>query len=74
MRNNKLDKNSADLLNQRYIPDFEPKDQDGYITLTTHNSQADEINEKKLNALKSKLITFKAEIKGIFPENAYPTK
>ncbi len=74
VRNNKLDKNSADLLNQRYIPDFDPKDQDGYITLTTHNSQADEINEKKLNALKSKLITFKAEIKGIFPENAYPTK
>lgn len=74
VRNNRLDKNSADLLNQRFLPDFEPNDNDGYITLTTHNSQADEINELKLNAIKAKTLTFEAEIKGIFPENAYPTK
>ena len=74
VRNNKLDKQSADLLNQRFLPDFEPEDKDGYITLTTHNSQADEINEHKLSQIKSKMLTFEAEIKGIFPENAYPTK
>lgn len=74
VRNNRLDKNNMELLNRRYLPDFNPKDKDGYITLTTHNSQADEINEKKLDALKSKTLTFEAEIKGIFPENAYPTK
>ncbi len=74
VRNNRLDKKSADMLNQRYIPDFDPEDKEGYITLTTHNSQADEINEHKLNAIESKLLTFNAEIKGIFPENAYPTK
>ena len=74
VRNNKLDKKNADLLNQRFIPDFNPEDKEGYITLTTHNSQADEINEEKLNSIKSKLLTFEAEIKGIFPENAYPTK
>ena len=74
VRNNRLDKTSADLLNQRFIPDFNPDDKDGYITLTTHNSQADEINTLKLDAIKSKLLTFEAEVKGIFPENAYPTK
>ena len=74
VRNNKLDKQSADLLNQRFLPDFEPEDKDGYITLTTHNSQADEINEHKLSQIKSKMLTFEAEIKGIFPESAYPTK
>ena len=74
VRNNKLDKKSADLLNQRFVPDFNPKDKDGYITLTTHNSQADDINEQKLDEIKSKILTFEAEIKGIFPENAYPTK
>ena len=74
VRNNKLDKKNADLLNQRFIPDFNPKDKDGYITLTTHNSQADEINEQKLKEIKSKTLTFEAEINGIFPENAYPTK
>ena len=74
VRNNKLDKKNSDLLNQRFLPDFNPEDKDGYITLTTHNSQADEINEKKLSQIKSELLTFDAEIKGIFPENAYPTK
>lgn len=74
VRNNRLDKASMDLLNRRYLPDFNPKDKEGYITLTTHNSQADEINEQKLDALKSKPLTFEAEITGIFPENAYPTK
>ena len=74
VRNNMLDKKNADLLNQRFLPDFNPKDKDGYITLTTHNSQADEINEQKLKEIKSKTLTFEAEIKGIFPENAYPTK
>ena len=74
VRNNKLDKKNADLLNQRFIPSFNPKDKDGYITLTTHNSQADEINEQKLKEIKSKTLTFEAEINGIFPENAYPTK
>ena len=74
VRNNKLDKKNADLLNQRFLPDFNPDDKEGYITLTTHNSQADEINQQKLNSIKSKTLTFKAEIKGIFPENAYPTK
>ena len=74
VRNNRLDKRSADLLNQRFLPDFNPKDKEGYITLTTHNSQADEINEQKLDAIKSKLLTFEAEVKGVFPENAFPTK
>ena len=74
VRNNRLDKTNMDLLNRRYLPDFNPKDKEGYITLTTHNSQADEINEQKLDALKSKPLTFEAEITGIFPENAYPTK
>ena len=74
VRNNKLDKKNADMLNQRFLPDFNPDDKEGFITLTTHNSQADEINEQKLSLIKSKTLSFEAEIKGIFPENAYPTK
>ena len=74
VRNNRLDSNSLQILNSRYIPNFKPDDNEGYITLTTHNSQADEINEEKLNAIDSETLTFTAEITGIFPENAYPTK
>ena len=74
VRNNRLYSNSLQILNSRYIPNFKPDDNEGYITLTTHNSQADEINEEKLNAIDSETLTFTAEITGIFPENAYPTK
>ena len=74
VRNNCLDRNNLQILNSRYIPNFKPDDNEGYITLTTHNSQADEINEEKLNAIDSETLTFNAEITGIFPENAYPTK
>lgn len=74
VRNNRLDSNSLQILNSRYIPNFKPDDNEGYITLTTHNYQADEINDEKLNAIDSETLTFNADITGIFPENAYPTK
>ena len=74
IRDNRLDTECLQLLNQRYLPDFQPDDKEGYITLTTHNYQADEINESKLKALSGKPVIFNAEVKGTFPENTYPTK
>lgn len=74
VRNNRLDAKNLNTLNSRYFPNFNPHDDEGYITLTTHNYQADEINETKLKAIKSKSLIFTAEIEGVFPENAYPTK
>lgn len=74
VRNNQLDADCLNILNSRFKPDFKPKDDEGYITLTTHNYQADEINDSKLAALKGKTLNFKAEVKGQFPENTYPTK
>ena len=74
VRNNQMDANCVRVLNSRFKPGFIPKDEEGYITLTTHNYQADQINESKLGAIKEKPLTFKAEIHGTFPENTYPTK
>ena len=74
VRNNCLDSESLAVLNSHYHPDFEPSDKDGYITLMTHNRQVDEINESKLNALKTKLLKFEAKIFGNFPETSFPTK
>ena len=74
VRNNRMDADCVRLLNTRFKPDFKPKDNEGYITLTTHNYQADQINESKLAAIKEKPLTFKAEVHGTFPENTYPTK
>ena len=74
VRNNRMDAECVHLLNSRFQPKFVPKDGEGYITLTTHNYQADQINDSKLAAIKEKPLTFKAEVHGTFPENTYPTK
>ncbi len=73
IRNNKLTDTSLNELNKRYIENFSPTDDDGYITLTTHNNQADSINSSELNKLKTKTQTAIASIDGDFPEHTYPT-
>ena len=73
IRNNKLTDTSLNELNKRYIENFSPTDDEGYITLTTHNNQADSINNSELNKLKTKTQTAIANIDGDFPEHTYPT-
>ncbi|MFD2569296.1 helix-turn-helix domain-containing protein [Spirosoma soli] len=63
-----------DDLNQRYVPDFSPSDDEGYITLSTHNTTAQQINSQKLQSLKGRLHTFTAVIEKEFPTHAYPTE
>jgi hypothetical protein len=72
VRDNRMDADCIRLLNSRYIPDFKPTD--GYITLTTHNAQADQINESRLRSLNSQSLHFTASIQGNFPIPLYPTK
>lgn len=45
---------------------------DEVIRLTTHNSQADEVNARRLDALPTDAVTFGAEIEGEFPQHSYP--
>ncbi|OCK43825.1 helicase [Tenacibaculum soleae] len=72
IRNDSLSEKSASILNKRYNPTFEPKKNEGYITLTTHNKRADTINTSELKKLKKKSVFFKADVSGKFNENAYP--
>jgi REP element-mobilizing transposase RayT len=74
IRNDKLTQESATILNSRYQPEFVPKKEDGYITLTTHNNRANTINEKELDKLDTKNHFYKATVKGKFNEYAYPTQ
>ncbi|MFO7370940.1 MAG: helix-turn-helix domain-containing protein [Bacteroidales bacterium] len=73
IRDNRLDTPSQALLNDRYNPHFNKGSEEGYITLTTHNSQAQAINNTKLEQLPGKEHSFKAIIRDDFPEYAYPT-
>lgn len=73
IRNNRLSPASSKVLNARYLPDFSPHAEDGYITLTTHNNRADRINSVELEKLKKKSFLFEADTEGQFPEYTYPT-
>ena len=73
VRENRMDEATLHELNKRHIPGFNPDEKEGYITLTTHNYQSQQINDAKLSKLKTKSYKFKAEVKGDFPEYSYPT-
>ncbi|MGE5395089.1 MAG: ATP-dependent DNA helicase, partial [Candidatus Saccharibacteria bacterium] len=73
VRENKMDLATLEQLNKRYIPNFNPDDKEGYITLTTHNYQSQQINEEKLSQLNARVHKFTATITGEFPEYSYPT-
>ena len=73
VRNDKLTQESYDLLHQRYIPDFKPKEKEGYITLTTHNNSANNTNKEHLDRIKKKSKFFQAKVDGTFSEYSYPT-
>lgn len=69
IRENRIGHSHLQRLNSR-VKAYE-SDED-VIRLTTHNAQADKINELKLDALPGNATTFRAEIDGEFPENSYP--
>jgi hypothetical protein len=73
VRENKLDAENLGKLNKRYLPDFVRTHHEGYITLTTHNFQATEINHSRLIALNGEEHTFIASVQGDFPEYSFPT-
>lgn len=74
IRDNRIDASVLDSLNQRYIPNFNPPEEEGYITLTTHNNSAQDINIRKLLQINEKSQKFSAAIDREFPEYAYPTE
>lgn len=73
VRDNRADQVTLQALNKRYIPGFRPDDTEGYITLTTHNYQAQQINREKLEELDGKAYSYDAEIVDEFPEYSFPT-
>ena len=73
VRNNVLTPESRLTLNRRYNPYFQvDKCGEHYITLSTHNSKVDAINQRELDALKAETYTYQAHVKDTFPESMYP--
>ena len=74
VRNNALTPQSFAVLNSRVksLGDQEFRSLEGAITLSTHNSKVDAINQREMDALKGKEYTYKATITDTFPESMYP--
>ena len=70
LRNNRCTPSDLETLNSYYRED--KIEEDGVITLTTHNYRADKINRDSLEKLPGPSKYYKAEIKDDFPENIYP--
>lgn len=73
LRQNTLSPTDLQVLNDRYQPHFQPRQEEGYIRLTTHNNKADNYNDKRLEQLPAKAYHYMASTKGTFPEYSYPT-
>lgn len=71
LRNNVATREDIDELNKYYKPGSEI-DEEGVITITTHNRKAENINQKELDALPGPSAFFEADIDGDFPESMYP--
>ncbi len=69
VRNDQINSDDLDLLNQYYRPEFKPEKTGEYITLTTHNNKASNINSLQLNMLPGAVHSFTAIIKGDFNES-----
>ena len=72
VRDGRVDVNSLNLLNSRFQPRFQAPEGSDWITLVTHNYQADHLNGRHMDALSSQPFTYEADVSGEFPELSYP--
>jgi hypothetical protein len=73
IRNKSITEDGLELLNQRYMPEFEPSPDDFYVYLTTTNKLAGQIISQQLAKLRTRLHTFTADIEGAFGNEYLPT-
>ncbi|MCK5525435.1 MAG: AAA family ATPase [Thiomargarita sp.] len=73
IRNRQIGSSEIQEINQRYQPQFESNVDDYYITLTTTNKIASQINVALMAKLSSRLHHFEGEMKGKFNKESFPT-
>jgi hypothetical protein len=74
IRNNQV--TEADLANlaDYYQPEFIAPKTDSYITLTSHNAKADQINRQELDKLPGRTHVYNAAVTGEFSDKSYPAE
>lgn len=74
VRNNNMSAEHLKTLNARFMPEFEPDENDFYVYLTTTNDMAEKINTQRLSRLKTKPYNLKGTINGDFDNRWLPTQ
>lgn len=74
IRNNSLNKKDLNILNKKFDSEFQPNSEDFYITLTTTNKLAYEVNSKRLEKLDNEPHSYRGKRDGDFEDNYLPTK
>lgn len=73
LRENRVTQSDVSLLNRHFKTSEEIKNlKEEYITITTHNYKADQINQKEMETLSGSAYFYEAEIEGEFSESLYP--
>ncbi len=73
VRHKTLNTDSLSKLNERCLPDYEPKEEEFTIYLTTTNDLSHQINQSRLKKLNSDIYTFEGEVAGDFKLKNLPT-
>jgi energy-coupling factor transporter ATP-binding protein EcfA2 len=74
IRLNDVSEEQINRLNQSVDADFEPAEDDFYITLTATKALSARINKERINDLQEKSHTSIAQIMGQFSEKSFPTE
>jgi ATP-dependent DNA helicase PIF1 len=74
IRNRSVTEQNLEILNSRYAPDFNPREEDYAIYLTSTNAQALKRNQEKLACLPGKVFYAHGLIEGNFDTAALPTE
>ncbi len=73
IRTKNIDYDDLEILNKRYIADFQPSNKDYFLTLCATNAVADQINLGQLAAIPSEEFTFLGSVSGKIDERAVPS-
>ena len=74
VRVNNMTPADFEALHSRFIPGFRAPETEKFITLTSHNNQANLINNSEIQRLLSPAFIYEAEIENEFPENMFPAE
>ncbi len=74
IRNNSITVEGLNILNRRYMPDYETDINDFSVWLTSTNEASDRINMDHLSRLKGDTVFYDGEVQGDFKQDALPTQ